>query len=103
MLSTYGPVRLPRFPDAPTWVELGYNISWTGFIGFAGPKGLPHPIVDKLDSAFKQAMEDPAFKTTMDNLDMVCAYGNAEKLEEDIKDVDTLMRKFVSRLGLKKK
>jgi tripartite-type tricarboxylate transporter receptor subunit TctC len=47
-------------PDVPTTVELGYpTVISSSTRGVAGPKGLPDPIVQKLQSVFKKAMEDP--------------------------------------------
>ena len=43
LLATYNPSRLPRFPDVPSWVELGYRIAASGYIAILGPKGMPRP------------------------------------------------------------
>jgi len=53
--------RSQALPDLPTLAEQGlegYDVSV--FFGIVGPKGLPAPIVDKLNQAFVQTLEDPA-------------------------------------------
>ena len=41
ILSTYMPKRNPKYKDVPTWIELGYIISASSFVGIIGPKGTP--------------------------------------------------------------
>lgn len=54
------PERSPALPDVPTTREAGlpeYQVSaWNAVFA---PKGTPQAIVDKLDSALKQALDDP--------------------------------------------
>src|SRR5215472_57714 len=49
--------RIPALPDVPTVAEAGvpdYEVDlWHGFIG---PKGLPRPIVDKINKAANQSL-----------------------------------------------
>jgi tripartite-type tricarboxylate transporter receptor subunit TctC len=52
--------RLPEFPDLPTLVELGYpELVVTTWYSLAGPAGLPHDIVDKLNTAVNKAINLP--------------------------------------------
>jgi tripartite-type tricarboxylate transporter receptor subunit TctC len=60
--------RNPLYPDVPTVAELGYPgfeaLSWSGL---SVPKGTPQVIVDKLESAMKQVMSQPAIRQRMDS------------------------------------
>lgn len=103
LLSTYNPNRLPKYPDVPTWVELGYRIEASGYIGILGPKGLPRPIVEKLHGAFKPAMDEPAFKKAMDTYDMPVVYRDPEGLRKDIKEFCEKWGKLITDLGIKEK
>ena len=52
--------RSPLAPDVPTLHESGYpNFQLTLWYGIAGPKGLPRPVVDKLNQAVKAALAEP--------------------------------------------
>jgi tripartite-type tricarboxylate transporter receptor subunit TctC len=54
------PERSKFLPDVPTAVELGYSkVISSSTRGVGGPKGLPEPVIRKLQSVFKKAMEDP--------------------------------------------
>ncbi len=54
-------------PDIPTTVELGYPLVISSSSrGLLGPKGIPDPIVKKLQGIFKDAMENPELIEKMD-------------------------------------
>jgi tripartite-type tricarboxylate transporter receptor subunit TctC len=54
-------------PDVPTTVELGYpTVISSSTRGVAGPKGMPEPIVKKIQAVFKKSMEDPEHMKKMD-------------------------------------
>lgn len=58
--------RSAALPDLPTLAEeglKGYDVSV--FFGIVAPKDTPAPIVDKLNAAFKHAMQDPEIKKTL--------------------------------------
>lgn len=101
LLSTYNPNRLSKYPDVPTWAELGYRIEASGYIGILGPKGLPRPLVEKLHSAFKRAMQEPAFVKAMDKYDMPIVYRDPEGLGKDIREFCQEWGKRIADLGIK--
>jgi tripartite-type tricarboxylate transporter receptor subunit TctC len=101
LLSTYIPKRIPRYPDVPTWLDLGYDISVSAASGFMGPKGMPAPFVDKLHAAFKQAMDSPEFRRVMDQFDMPIVYMNPEGIYREIKSLHDQWGKFILDLGLR--
>ena len=60
--------RNPLYPDVPTIAESGYKgfeaLSWSGM---SLPKGVPQPIVDKLDAAMTQVLNSAAFKQRLES------------------------------------
>jgi tripartite-type tricarboxylate transporter receptor subunit TctC len=62
VLAAYSEERLEDFPDVPSFAELGYPRPPRLWIFLYGPKGLPEPIVTKLEDAFGKAAQSPAFK-----------------------------------------
>ena len=54
------PNRSPLFPDKPTLKELGYDIKIESPWGLAGPANMPPDVAEKIASAFKTALADPA-------------------------------------------
>jgi len=65
------------------------------------PKGTPAPIVNKLHDAFKQAMDDEAFKRTLANLNMNMGYAGPADSAKFIGDLDELYAGFVKDIGVK--
>ena len=60
----HGDERLETFPDVPTLNEFGFkDILPLPGLGLFGPKGLPDPIVKKIEAAFKKASQSAEFKT----------------------------------------
>lgn len=65
-LGVTGPQRSPLMPEVPTIAEAGvpgYAFE-TWFMAFA-PAGTPQPVVDKLNAALNQALNNPALKQRM--------------------------------------
>jgi tripartite-type tricarboxylate transporter receptor subunit TctC len=83
LLVTFGEKRMSRFPDVPTLKEVGIDIpppsaAW----GLAVPKNTPAPIVRKLHDAFKQAMEQPAFRNVLAQYYMEPVYMSSERYQQ---------------------
>jgi tripartite-type tricarboxylate transporter receptor subunit TctC len=52
--------RVALAPDVPTFVELGFpNLVGENWLGFAGPAGLPRPMVDRLHGEVSQLAKTP--------------------------------------------
>ena len=57
MLTIMDKERTKFYPDLPTTAELGFpTVISASTRGFAGPKGIPEPIMQKLQDVFKKAM-----------------------------------------------
>jgi tripartite-type tricarboxylate transporter receptor subunit TctC len=62
IIATYSEERLEDYPEVPSTAELGYAHPPRVWIFLYGPKGLPEPIIAKLEDAFGKASQSPAFK-----------------------------------------
>ncbi len=49
--------RVPDFPNVPTLVDLGYPITYSGWFGIAGPKGMATDVVQTLYNACDRVMD----------------------------------------------
>ena len=60
--------RNPLYPDVPTIAESGFKgfeaLSWSGM---SLPKGVPQPVVDKLDAAMTQMLSSASFKQRLES------------------------------------
>jgi len=57
------PQRVAQLPNVPTFKEVGLEpVNRMAYYGIYGPKGLSKEVVDKVSSAVKKTLEDPAVK-----------------------------------------
>ncbi|MCC7425631.1 MAG: tripartite tricarboxylate transporter substrate binding protein [Alphaproteobacteria bacterium] len=60
-LAIASETRSEQFPDIPTLQELGYSgLVSDSWFGLSGPKGLPRPMVDRLNAAIQEVLKSPA-------------------------------------------
>ena len=74
LLCVWTAERSPRFPDAPTLKELGYEMVVTSPYGLSGPKGMDPGVVRALHDACKEALFDPANTAVRAQFDMPLEY-----------------------------
>jgi len=101
LLTSFTGTRLPSFPEIPTASELGYNIKMKHMAAIVGPKGMPKAVVDKLDRAFKEAMERPEFKKLLMDIEMPSVYRNSDDLTREFKELTDYYKILVAQTGLK--
>jgi tripartite-type tricarboxylate transporter receptor subunit TctC len=59
--------RHPKFPDVPTFKELGYDLVSGAYRGIAVPKDTPKEIQAKLSEMIAKINANPEFKKRMEN------------------------------------
>jgi tripartite-type tricarboxylate transporter receptor subunit TctC len=89
--------RSPLLPDVPTFAEVGWgDYPGQGWWGLAAPKGMPRPIVDKLNAAFVKLFTEPDFVAFLDKNAVVTATDTPEDfaafLKEDRKAAAELIK-----------
>jgi tripartite-type tricarboxylate transporter receptor subunit TctC len=73
-LAVTGAQRDPSLPDVPTFAEAGVKgYDATFWYGLFAPKGTPQPVVDALNAAVRQALDDPAVQKAHAQLGVVAA------------------------------
>jgi tripartite-type tricarboxylate transporter receptor subunit TctC len=81
VIGVFEEERNKNFPEAPTFKELGYNITMGVYYAIIGPKGLPAPITEKIHTALKRAMEEPQFSQMVESRGFVVAYESPDALK----------------------
>ncbi|PIC56418.1 hypothetical protein CSV80_14290 [Sporosarcina sp. P12(2017)] len=77
--------RLESLPDVPTFKELGYELIGQGaWFGFMAPKDTPKEIVDTLDGAIKNALEEDKVKEQFENAGLPIKYLNSNEFKEKV-------------------
>ncbi len=84
LLAVWGEQRLPRFPDAPTLRESGWDVVVNAPNGIGAPKGLDPAIHAKLREAFRQAAQSEAFRKACDRIDSPVLYLDADDYRKTI-------------------
>lgn len=103
MLVVYEGRRMAEFPDVPTLKDCGYDLALEQALGFAGPKGIPEPILDKLEAAMKKALFTPEVAKVMKTLEMPVMYRDRKTYQKYLEDEYWLMEKLLKELGMYKK
>ncbi len=67
MLAVAMDKRHPKFPDVPTFKELGYDLVSGAYRGIAVPKSTPKATQQKLSDMIKEINADPEFRKKMEN------------------------------------
>ncbi len=69
-------------PDVPTFQESGYDVVSTTARGYSAPAGLPDAVSEKLQEAFKTAIENDEVVAKMTDLGLETRYLDAAKYEQ---------------------
>ena len=96
-LWTYGTERYPTVPDVPTIVELGHPELVAPFqmhYCTATRKGVPDKILAILRSAFKKAVEEPAFAKAMEKAGSKAIYTSGEGMAKALVAADAIYIKY---------
>ncbi|MGS1107384.1 Bug family tripartite tricarboxylate transporter substrate binding protein [Achromobacter anxifer] len=94
--------RSPLFPDAPTFKEAGIPLATQGWVGLAGPAGLPPDVVKKLEAALKEAAQAPGLAERLKNIGLQLAPTDAAGFARIIQDDYVLWGKAVDIAGIDK-
>ena len=84
------------YPQVPTTAEQGYpNVIMSSSRGIVGPKGIPEPILKKLQSVFKKAMETPDHIEKLDKAGLAVKIMVGDEYGKYIKDIHETTRKLM--------
>ncbi|TVS12760.1 MAG: tripartite tricarboxylate transporter substrate binding protein [Gammaproteobacteria bacterium] len=94
--------RLPEFPDAPTFVELGFDgledeLIWRGF---AFRKEVPEPIRDWYTAVIRKVLDDPRWQEAWAGEAVNLRYRDAEAFTRIVERDRSEFRTYLGQLGL---
>lgn len=102
IIATTSPQRMPSAPEIPTMTEQGIPITWFGWFGVCGPKGMSAPVVRKLNDALAKVVQDDSYKLLMDNSGFVGLSSTPEELtavlRSTAKESDEMIREYKLQL-----
>jgi tripartite-type tricarboxylate transporter receptor subunit TctC len=96
------PQRVAQLPNVPTFKEVGLEpVNRMAFYGIYGPKGLPKEVVDKVNSAVRKALEDPAVRKRIEDTGSLVIGNTPEQFAEQIRAEFEIYKKVVDTAKLK--
>ncbi|ARP83534.1 ABC transporter substrate-binding protein [Bordetella genomosp. 8] len=100
MLVTWGEHRSAQYPEVPTLKELDGTPPANAPFGIAGPKGMPAPVVAKLQTVFKQVAESEPFKQVLTQYGQELVYMDGKDYAAYAARQYALEADIVRKLGL---
>lgn len=100
LLVVFNTKRLPDFPDALTMQEAGFNLSMSNYLGIGAPVGTPKDRLEKLQIAFKNAMNHPTFMEMMKKWSIEVIYNPGDELSKTIKEGYKVHGDIIKKMGI---
>ena len=95
------PQRLTQLPNVPTFKEVGLEpVNRMAYYGIYGPKGLPKEVVDKVSSAVKKTLEDPAVKKRIEDTGSLIVANTPEQFAAQIAAEFAVYKQVVAKQKL---
>ena len=101
VVAVFEEKRNPLFPDAPTFREIGYDITMGVYYMVIGPKGLSSSIASVLHDVLRKAIDDPIFVNAMKTSGFDVAYEGPGDLKKRLLRDYEQNAKLVELLKLK--
>jgi tripartite-type tricarboxylate transporter receptor subunit TctC len=100
-LAVNNPRRLAKFPDIPTFAELGFpSVVYNTYYGIAAPKGIPQSISKILIDSLGKAAQDKDVQKTLEQFGLLPEYKTAEEFEKMIFSEYKRIHKLFKDIGI---
>jgi tripartite-type tricarboxylate transporter receptor subunit TctC len=91
------PARLSQLPNVPTFKEVGLEpVNRMAYYGIYGPKGLSKEVVEKISTAVKKTLEDPAVKKRIEDTGSLIVANTPEQFAAQIAAEFEVYKKVVA-------
>ncbi len=94
--------RFPVFPDLPTFAEAGMpEFSIQLWFALVGPKGIPQPVIDRVNQAMRKALEDPEMVANFSKQGVELAWTTPAGLMAHTNEQSQKMRQLITSRNIK--
>jgi len=95
------PQRLSILPNVPTFAEVGLEpVNRMAFYGIIAPRGTPRAVIDRVNAATRQVLQDPAVRRRIDDTGSLIVANTPEQFAEQIRAELAVFRDVVTRQRL---
>lgn len=102
MLAVAMDQRHPKFPDVPTFKELGYNLVSGAYRGIAVPNSTPEALRIEISNRIDQINKDPAFRKRLEDDGMAMIDITYEQMPAFMNNMKQTYTKAAKQAGLVK-
>jgi tripartite-type tricarboxylate transporter receptor subunit TctC len=96
------PERLSVLPDVPTFKEVGLEpVNRMAYYGIHGPKGLPKEVIDKVNAAVRQTLQDPDVRRRIEATGSIVVGNTPEQFAAQTKAEFEVYKQVVEKQKLK--
>jgi len=100
LLAVAMEARHPKFPDVPTFKELGFDLVSGAYRGIAVPKSTPEAVRVKLSEMIGQINADPEFRKRMENDGMAILDVDYAGMNAFMKEMEAVYSKAAREAGI---
>lgn len=102
-LAVTGNERTSSLPDTPTFREAGLpNYDASVMFGIMGPKGMPRPIVDRINREVNEVLKDPGVQTQLVKTGgLILAPGTPEAFGKQVAEDVAKWKKVAGPMGIR--
>jgi tripartite-type tricarboxylate transporter receptor subunit TctC len=100
VVATSGKQRVSNFPEVPTFLELGYDVTDDFSYGVLVRTGTPEPILQKLRDAFAEAKRSPEARSKIEGAGLQIYEGTPEQYAADLERQAGAFEADFKKLGI---
>lgn len=100
-LAVTSPTRFPLLPEAPTVAETLPGVAYMSWLGMATAPHTPRPIVDRLNSEIRRALEFPNVQDKLKEGGNIATPGTPEEMRQQIADEIANWKRIIETNNIK--